>query len=394
MKNHIADRMGLMHTESAFAIMAEANRLAAQGRSVIHCEIGQPDFRTPAHIVEAGVAALRDGYTGYTPTAGYPELREAIAEDASRRKRIKASADEVVVVPGGKPIMFFTMLMLINPGDEVIYPNPGFPIYESCIKFTGGKPVPMPLLDTNDFRVDLDLFKKSITDKTKLVILNNPSNPTGALFEDSDIAAMAEILKDRPDIYILADEIYDQLVFEGRVTSIASMPGFKDRTIILDGFSKTYAMTGWRLGYGIMNTELADQVTLLMANSNSCAAAFTQRAALTALKGPQDSVAEMREAFRERGQYVVNALNQIDGISCRMARGAFYAFPNIESFGMDSKSFCQRLLQEEGVAAAWGTSFGSYGEGHFRISFANSLDNLKIAVERIARFAERLQKER
>ncbi len=248
MKNHIADRMGLMHTESAFAIMAEANRLAAQGRSVIHCEIGQPDFRTPAHIVEAGVAALRDGYTGYTPTAGYPELREAIAEDASRRKRIKASADEVVVVPGGKPIMFFTMLMLINPGDEVIYPNPGFPIYESCIKFTGGKPVPMPLLDTNDFRVDLDLFKKSITDKTKLVILNNPSNPTGALFEDSDIAAMAEILKDRPDIYILADEIYDQLVFEGRVTSIASMPGFKDRTIILDGFSKTYAMTGWRLG--------------------------------------------------------------------------------------------------------------------------------------------------
>ena len=386
----LAPRMGRLHTETAFQILAQANALEAQGRSVIHCEIGQPDFKTPAHIIEAAHKAMLDGFTGYTPTPGFPDLREAIAADASRRKHIDARAEEVVVVPGGKPVMFYTMLMLIRPGDEVIYPNPGFPIYESCIRFAGGTPVPMPLLGKNNFRLDLEHFKASITDKTKLVLLNSPSNPTGGLFEQEDILAIAEVLKDRPDIFILSDEIYDRLVFEGEACSIASVPGFKDRTILLDGFSKTYAMTGWRIGYGIMHPELARQMELLMVNSNSCTAAFTQKAALAALTGPQDGVEEMRQAFRARRDWLVAALNDIPGITCATPRGAFYAFPDISSFGLPGKEFCQRLLNEAGVAAAWGTSFGEYGEGHFRLSYATSLDNLKIAVDRLAAFTKTL----
>lgn len=386
----LAERIGRLHTESAFQIMAEANALEARGRSIIHCEIGQPDFVTPPHIIEAAYEAMKAGYTGYSPTPGYPDVRAAIAEEAGRRKHIKTNAEEIVIVPGGKPIMFFTMLMLVSPGDEVLYPNPGFPIYESCIRFAGGVPVPMPLLDENDFRIDLNRFKASLSEKTRLVILNNPGNPTGGVLTKEDILAIADILKDRPKIMILSDEIYDRLVFDGEVTSIASLPGFKDRTVILDGFSKTYAMTGWRIGYGIMHPELAEKMALLMVNSNSCTAAFTQRAALAALKGPQDAAVEMREAFKARRDWVVAALNEIPGLSCRMPGGAFYAFPNIESFGIDSHSFCTRLLHEGGVAAAWGTAFGSYGEGHFRISFANSLDNLKIAVKRIADFTKTL----
>ena len=386
----LAERIGRLHTESAFQIMAEANALEAQGRSIIHCEIGQPDFVTPPHIIEAAYEAMKAGYTGYSPTPGYPDVRAAIAEEAGRRKHIKTNAEEIVIVPGGKPIMFFSMLMLVSPGDEVLYPNPGFPIYESCIRFAGGVPVPMPLLDENDFRIDLDRFKASLTEKTRLVILNNPGNPTGGVLTKEDILAIADILKDRPQVMILSDEIYDRLVFDGEVTSIASLPGFKDRTIILDGFSKTYAMTGWRIGYGIMHPELAEKMALLMVNSNSCTASFTQRAALAALQGPQDAAAEMREAFKARRDWVVAALNEIPGLSCRMPGGAFYAFPNIESFGIDSHSFCTRLLHEGGVAAAWGTAFGSYGEGHFRISFANSLDNLKTAVRRIADFTKTL----
>ena len=386
----LAERIGRLHTESAFQIMAEANALEAQGRSIIHCEIGQPDFVTPPHIIEAAYEAMKAGYTGYSPTPGYPDVRAAIAEEAGRRKHIKTNAEEIVIVPGGKPIMFFSMLMLVSPGDEVLYPNPGFPIYESCIRFAGGVPVPMPLLDENDFRIDLDRFKASLSEKTRLVILNNPGNPTGGVLTKEDILAIADILKDRPQVMILSDEIYDRLVFDGEVTSIASLPGFKDRTIILDGFSKTYAMTGWRIGYGIMHPELAEKMSLLMVNSNSCTASFTQRAALAALQGPQDAAAEMREAFKARRDWVVAALNEIPGLSCRMPGGAFYAFPNIESFGIDSHSFCTRLLHEGGVAAAWGTAFGSYGEGHFRISFANSLDNLKTAVRRIADFTKTL----
>lgn len=386
----IAGRMDRLHSESAFKILAQANALEAQGRSIIHCEIGQPDFKTPQHIIDAAYQAMNDGYTGYSPTPGYPQVREAIAEYASSYKHIQTDAEEVVIVPGGKPIMFYTMLMLLEPGDEVIYPNPGFPIYASCIRFAGGIPVPMPLLDQNDFRLDREQFKNAITPKTKLVLLNNPSNPTGGIFEPEDIQAIAEILRDRPDIFILSDEIYDRLVFDGTPRSIASVPGFKDRTIILDGFSKSYAMTGWRIGYGIMHRELAKQMELLMVNSNSCTASFTQIAAMAALKGPQDAVEEMRSAFLERRNWLVAALNDIPGITCQMPRGAFYAFPNISKFGLKSEEFCHRLLQEAGVAAAWGTSFGEYGEGHFRLSYANSLENLKIAVERIDHFSRTL----
>lgn len=386
----IASRMSRLGSESAFQILAQANALEAQGRSVIHCEIGQPDFATPRHIIEAAYQAMRDGYTGYSPTPGYPQVRQAIAEHAARYKHIQTDAEEVVIVPGGKPVMFYTMLMLLEPGDEVIYPNPGFPIYESCIRFAGGVPVPMPLLDENNFRPDLERFRSSITPRTKLVLINSPSNPTGGVFEEADIRAIADILRDRPDIFILSDEIYDRLAFDGEVCSIASVPGFKDRTIILDGFSKAYAMTGWRIGYGIMHRELAKQMELLMVNSNSCTASFTQMAAMAALQGPQDAVEEMRASFRERRDWLVTALNQIPGVTCRTPRGAFYAFPDISSFGLSSKEFCHRLLQEGGVAAAWGTSFGSYGEGHFRLSYATSLENLKIAVDRIGAFTGKL----
>ena len=389
-ENSLAPRMGRLGTESAFAIMAEANRLEAQGRSIIHCEIGQPDFKTPGHIIEAAYQAMKDGFTGYTPTPGYPDVRAAIAAEASARKNLEITPDQIVIVPGGKPIMFYTMLMLVSEGDEVLYPNPGFPIYESCIRFAGGKPVPVPLLDENNYRIDLERLKADITPKTKLIILNNPCNPTGGILTDQDIHDIADILRDRPDIFILSDEIYDRLVFDGKVTSIATLPGFKDRTIILDGFSKTYSMTGWRLGYGIMHPELAEKVTLLMVNSNSCSAAFTQKAAVAALTGPQDSVDLMRNAFRERRDWVVDALNKIPGITCHLPGGAFYAFPNISSFGLNSHEFCDRLLHEGGVAAAWGTSFGSYGEGHFRLSFANSLENLQEAVRRIEAFTKTL----
>ena len=387
----IAQRMGLLHTESAFQILAQANALEAQGRSIIHCEIGQPDFKTPRHIIEAAYKAMNDGFTGYGPTPGYPQVRETIAEYAANYKHIKTDMEEVVIVPGGKPVMFFTMLMLVNPGDEVIYPNPSFPIYESCIKFAGGVPVPMPLTAENDFRLDLDQFRAAITPKTKLVILNSPSNPTGGLFTREDILAIADILREHPNVFVLSDEIYDRLVFDGEATSIASLPDMKDRTIILDGFSKTYAMTGWRLGYGIMHRDLARQMEMLMVNSNSCAASFTQIAAMEALKGPQDAVEEMKAAFQERRDWLIGALNDIPGITCRMPKGAFYAFPDISSFGLSSEEFCHRLLQEAGVAAAWGTSFGKYGEGHFRLSYANSLENLKIAVDRIDQFTKTLK---
>ncbi len=389
-ENAVSGRMSRLHSESAFQILAQANALEAQGRSVIHCEIGQPDFKTPQHIMDAAYQAMRDGYTGYSPTPGYPQVREAIAEYAAAYKHIATAPEEVVIVPGGKPVLFYTMLMLLERGDEVIYPNPGFPIYASCIRFAGGVPVPMPLLDERDFRLDVEQFRASITPRTKLVLLNNPSNPTGGVFQPEDIQAIANILRDRPDIFILSDEIYDRLVFEGAPCSIASVPGFKDRTIILDGFSKSYAMTGWRIGYGIMHPELAKQMELLMVNSNSCTASFTQMAAMAALKGPQDAVEEMRMAFRERRDWLVAALNDIPGITCRMPRGAFYAFPNISALGLSSHEFCRRLLEEFGVAAAWGTSFGEYGEGHFRLSYANSLENLKLAVDRIAAFARSL----
>ena len=390
-ENSLAARINLLNTESAFRILAKANSLEAEGRHIIHCEIGQPDFRTPEHIARAACQAINDGITGYSPTPGYPKLRQAIADFYTANKHVKTDMNEVVVVPGGKPIMFYTMLMLVNPGDEVILPDPGFPIYHSCISFAEGVPVPIPLREENGFRYDLDRLKDAITPKTKLIILNSPSNPTGGVFDEEDLREIAELLSDRPDIFILSDEIYDRLVYDSDVApSIAALPEFKDRTIILNGFSKAYSMTGWRLGYGIMNAELAQKMELLMVNSNSCAASFSQIAAIEALTASQDCVELMKEAFRERRDWLVDALNAIPGISCIKPNGAFYAFPNISSFGLTSFDFCDRLLTEAGVAAAWGTSFGACGEGYFRLSYATSLDNLKEAVWRIADFTAKL----
>jgi len=389
-ENAAADRMRLLRTESAFQILAKAQALEAQGRHIIHMEIGQPDFKTPQNIIDAAYRAMNGGYTGYTPTPGLLPVRKTIAEYAARHKKITTSEDEVVIVPGGKPVMFYTMLMLVNPGDEVIYPSPSFPIYESCINFAGGVPVPLKLSADNDFRLDIAEFKRLITPKTKLVIINSPSNPTGGVFTPADVRAIAEALRDRPDIFILSDEIYDRLIFEGEAYSIASLPGFKDRTIILDGFSKTYAMTGWRLGYAILHKELAAHMSMLMVNSNSCAAAFSQMAAVEALTGPQTAVDTMRAAFLERRDVLVEALNKIDGIRCCLPKGAFYAFPDISAFGIPSEEFASRLLIEAGVAAAHGTAFGAFGEGYVRLSYATSIENIRIAVDRIAAFVKTL----
>jgi aspartate/methionine/tyrosine aminotransferase len=390
MTNKVAERMNLLHTESAFQILARANALEAQGRSSIHLEIGQPDFKTPQNIIEAAYKAMNEGKTGYGPTGGIIPLRETIVEHCQNYKNVATNIDEIVVVPGGKPVMFFTMLMLAQQGDEVIFPDPGFPIYESVIKFSGAKPVSMPLLEGKGFRVDLDKLGRDINEKTKLIIVNNPGNPTGGMFTGDDIRAIAGMVRGK-GIYILSDEIYDRIIFGEKPLSIATLPGMKDWTVILDGFSKTYAMTGWRLGYGVMNRELAEHMTMLMVNSNSCAATMTQWAAIEALKGSQEEPAKMVAAFKERRDYLVDALNHIDGIHCVLPEGAFYVFPNISSFGLSSAEFANRLLEEAGVAAAAGTAFGRYGEGFVRFSSANSLENIKIAVERLEKFCKALK---
>ena len=392
--SYIAERVTRLNGESAFAILSKAKALEAQGMDVIHLEIGQPDFQTPSNIMEAADRAMANGCTGYSPTLGFNELRQAVADYVKKYKNVDAGLENVAIVPGGKPTMFFTMMTLVRPGDEVIYPNPGFPIYESCIKFAEGVPVPLPITAENDFRLDIEKFKSLITPKTKLIIINSPGNPTGGVYEKEDILAMAEVLRDRPDIFILSDEIYDRLVFDGKTFSIASLPEFRDRTLVLDGFSKSYSMTGWRIGYCVANEEIIKRFELLMVNSVSCTCSFTQMGALEALTGSQDSVDRMREEFRKRRDWLVEALNNIDGIECRLPRGAFYAFPDISSFGLTSKEFADRLLNEEGVALAWGTSFGEYGEGHIRISYATSLENLKEAVKRIRRFTQRLRMEK
>ena len=390
MENRIAERMSSLHTESAFQILARANELEAHGKHIVHLEIGQPDFKTPQNIIEAAYRAMNEGKTGYSSTPGIIPLREKIAQYCGEYKNVKTDMDEVVVTPGGKPVMFFAMLMLAQKGDEVIFPNPGFPIYESVIKFSGAKPVSMPLLEKNNFRVDLDQLKNDINERTRAIIVNNPGNPTGGMFSKDDILAIAEMVRGK-GIYILSDEIYDRICFNEKPLSLAALPGMKDWVIILDGFSKTYSMTGWRLGYGVMNRELAEHMSMLLVNSASCAATMTQWAALEALNGPQDAVIEMTSAFKERRDYLVDALNHIDGINCTMPQGAFYVFPNISSFGISSKEFADRLLEEGGVAAAGGTGFGSYGEGFLRLSYANSLENIKIAVERIANFCKQIK---
>jgi aspartate/methionine/tyrosine aminotransferase len=384
----LAERMSRLGTETAFEVLNKARALERQGKEIVHLEIGEPDFDTPKNVVEAAVGALRSGWTHYGPSAGLPDLRQAIAEDVSRRRGVKVNSDEVVVVPGGKPIIFFSLLALADEGDEVIYPNPGFPIYESMINYLGAKAVPIRLREEKDFSLDVDELAALITDRTKLIIVNSPQNPTGGVLSRRDICDIAEAIGDR-NIMVLSDEIYSRLIFDGEHYSIMSVPGFKDRTILLDGFSKTYAMTGWRMGYGAMRPDLAAHITRLMTNSNSCTASFTQVAGLEAIRGDQSSVEHMRAEFQRRRDAFVTGLNRIKGFSCRMPKGAFYTFPNILRTGWQSKKLADALLQEAGVACLSGTAFGDYGEGYLRFSVANSLENLNRALEWIDQWTKK-----
>ena len=374
--------MSRLGTETAFEVLSKARALESQGRSIIHLEIGEPDFDTPPNVVEAAIDALRKGWTHYGPSAGLPELRQTIADYVSRTRGVEVSPDEVVVVPGGKPIMFFSILALIEEGDEVIYPNPGFPIYESMINYAGGKAVPIQLREECDFAMDVSEMASLITGRTKLIILNSPQNPTGGVLPRRDIEQAARAIGDR-NIMVLSDEIYSRLQFEGEPFSIMSVPGMQDRTILLDGFSKTYAMTGWRIGYGVMRADLAAHITRLMTNSNSCTASFTQMAGIEALRGDQSAVGRMCAEFQRRSELFVAGLNRIKGFSCRMPKGAFYVFANITGTGWGSKPLADALLEKAGVAALSGTAFGQFGEGYVRFSVANSIEKLSQALERI-----------
>jgi aspartate aminotransferase len=374
--------MARLGTETAFEVLVKAKALEAQGRDIIHLEIGEPDFDTPGNIIEAGCDALRKGFTHYGPSAGMMELREVIAQHVSETRRVNVTPDEVVVVPGGKPIIFFSILALAEEGDEIIYPNPGFPIYESMINYVGAKAVPIRLPEELEFRLDLNELASLINDRTKLLILNSPQNPTGGLLTKDDIAAIARAIGDR-NIMVLSDEIYSRLIFEGEEHSIMSIDGMKERTILLDGFSKTYAMTGWRMGYGVMRPDLATHISRLMTNSNSCTASFTQVAGIEALRGPQDVVDDMRAKFQKRRDVMVAGLNKIKGFSCRVPHGAFYVFPNITKTGWPSKKLADALLDDAGVAALSGTAFGDFGEGYLRFSVANSIENIEKALDRI-----------
>ena len=385
----LAERMSRIGVETAFDVLVRARALEAQGRSVVHLEIGEPDFHTPAHIVEAAKQALDEGWTHYGPTQGLPELREAIAATVSATRGIRVGPEHVSVVPGGKPIIFFPMMALLERGDEVIYPNPGFPIYESMIRFAGATPVPMPLEESRGFSFDLDLFQSKLTDRTKMVVLNSPQNPTGGVIPPGDVKELANMLRDR-DLVVLSDEIYSRIHYGAAApVSIASFPGMLEKTIILDGFSKTYAMTGWRMGYGVMPAWLVEAVNKLMVNSNSCTASFTQRAGIAALKGPQGCVDRMVAEFRRRRDAICRGLNEVPGFRCAVPGGAFYAFANVSGTGMGSKELADYLLYDAGVSCLDGACFGEYGNGYVRFSYANSLENLEEAVSRIKKAAVR-----
>ena len=382
----LADRMSHLGTESAFEVLVRARALEAQGKEIIHLEIGEPDFPTPANVVEAAVRALRDGWTHYGPPAGLPQLRQAVADYSTHYLGVAVDPSQVVITPGGKPIMFFVILALVNEGDEVLYPNPGFPIYESMVRFVGGRPVPYGLEEDQAFDVHAPEILDRITDRTRLLILNSPQNPTGGVVSPDTTLALAEKLAARP-IAVLSDEIYHRLIYEGQHSSLAQFPGMKERTIVLNGFSKTYAMTGWRMGWGVMPPDLAQQVALLMTNSNSCTASFSQMAGVEALRGEQSSVEAMREEFRRRRSVIVAGLNRLPGFRCRPPHGAFYAFPNIKATNWSSNALADALLNEAGVACLSGTAFGEWGEGYLRLSFANSVENIQKALERIEAWA-------
>lgn len=381
----LANRMNRLGTETAFEVLARAKKLEAEGRDIIHLQIGEPDFDTPVNIIEAGVEALRNGYTHYGPSPGMPDVRARIAEEVSETRDINVTAENVVITPGGKPIIFFTMLSLIDPGDEVLYPNPGFPIYESMINYVDGIPVPMQLHESREFSIDIDEVASQITPKTKLMIINSPNNPCGSIIPKEDLESLARLAVEN-DILVLSDEIYIRFLYEGHHESITQFPGMVDRTIILDGFSKTYAMTGWRAGYGVMPIELAEHMGKLMANSVSCTAAATQMAALEAMTGPQEDAYGIVAEFQKRRDVIVNGLNDIPGIRCQMPKGAFYVFPNITGTGMTSREFADGLLDIAGVASLAGEDFGKYGNGFVRFSFANSTSNIQKALDRIIDF--------
>lgn len=381
-KRELATAMSRLGTETAFVVLARAKELEAKGKSVIHLEIGEPDFDTPPNIVEAGIRALREGWTHYGPSHGLPELRETIAAEVSRSRAVEVSAADVLVTPGAKPILFFSILALCNPGDEVLIPDPGFPIYESMVNYVGAVPVSIPLLPENEFRIDLDHFESLLSDKTKLLILNSPNNPTGGTVPRKDIERIAELVRER-GIFVLTDEVYQRIIYDDEHFSILSVDGMADQTILLDGFSKTYAMTGWRMGYSVAPRWLTDAMAQLQTNSTSCTASFIQRAGIEALTGPQDSVKAMGEEFRQRRDQLVGELNAIDGVSCRVPGGAFYVFPQVEGFRQSAEELATGLLDEAGVAVLAGTAFGPHGKGSFRLSFANSRENLHEAARRI-----------
>ena len=379
---NVAERMGRLGTESAFEVLARARALERQGREVVHLEIGEPDFDTPAHIKEAAKRALDANATHYGPSAGLPELREAIAQDSTRRRGVRATPEMVVVTPGGKPILFFVILALVDEGDEVLYPNPGFPIYESVVNFAGGVPVPIPLREESGFGFDMALFEQRVSAKTKLIIINSPENPTGGVLSPEDIGRIADLAR-HYKVPVLSDEIYRRFLYEGEFASIASLPGMKPQTIILDGFSKSYAMTGWRLGFGVMPKVLAEHLTRLMTNSVSCTATFIQHAGLAAIRGDDTPVQTMVEEFRHRRDLIVDGLNRIPGVTCQRPRGAFYVFPNVKSFGRPSKEIATHLLEQAGLAVLGGTAFGEYGEGYLRLSYAASRETIHEALRRM-----------
>jgi aspartate aminotransferase len=386
---NFADRMSRLGTESAFEVLARAKALERQGKEIVHLEIGEPDFDTPAHIRDAAKRALDDGATHYGPAAGLPELREAIAKDIGGTRNIPVAPEEIVVTPGAKPIMYFVITALVNPGDEVIYPNPGFPIYESVINFVGGVPVPIPLREESDFGFDMTAFEKAASKKTRLIIINSPQNPTGGVLDLDQLGRIAEIAV-KYQIPVLTDEIYKAFLYEGEFASITRFPGMRDLAIILDGFSKSFAMTGWRMGYGVMPVALAEHVARLMVNSNSCTASFTQWAGLAALQGDQMPVRQMVAEFKRRRDIIVAGLNALPGVTCRTPKGAFYVFPNVKALKRPSSQVAEAILQEAGVAVLGGTAFGQYGEGYLRLSYANSEANIRKALDRMRPVLARL----
>jgi aspartate aminotransferase len=386
----LAARMADLGTETAFDVLARTRVLEAQGKRVLHLEIGEPDFPTPPHIVEAGIRALRDGATKYGPPPGLPQLREAVCERIFQDVGVRASPEEVVITPGAKPILFFGILATVGPGDEVLCPDPGFPIYESVVRFAGAKAVPVPLRPDLGYALDVDAAERLVTDRTRLLIFNSPGNPTGGMVAPRELERIGA-LAERHDLWVIADEIYGRIHYEGRHTSLAALPGMRERVIFADGFSKAYAMTGWRLGYGVFPRALVEPVTKLVINSNSCTAAFIQLAGLAALRGPQDPVTRMVEEYRRRRDLVVSSLRATPGIRCAMPQGAFYAFPDVRQLPLPASAFATHLLEEHGVATLSGTAFGPGGDGHLRISYVSAPDVLEEALTRIRGAAEALQ---